>query len=127
MRTGQQQKPGNMFMASGVYAPDQPLAVKPGTLENHAHVNDPYYEELYASIGCDMIKDPENFYRMNREAAIYQIQSAWGIWLPRAHVYDLWWPWLKEYNGVSMTGWAGIWDWIKYLWIDHDLKESMGH
>ena len=127
IRTGQQQKPGNMFYAAGVYSPDQPLSIKPGTLENHGFVNDPYYNELMLAIGRDIIRDPQNFQKTIKDAIVHQLASAWGIWLPRAHVYDLWWPWVKDYNGVSNVGWYGAFDWNKFIWVDQKMKRSMGY
>jgi hypothetical protein len=33
----------------------------------------------------------------------------------------MWWPWLKNYYGQPA---AGLF--LKYAWIDQDLKKSMG-
>jgi peptide/nickel transport system substrate-binding protein len=127
IRTGHQQQPGNMFYGPGVYATDQPLSVKPGAMENHGFVNDPYYDNLFLVIARDLIKDPQNFQKTVKDAIVYQLASAWGIWLPRAHAYTLWWPWVKDYEAISMTGWAGERDWHKSIWVDQALKKSMGY
>ena len=38
-----------------------------------------------------------------------------------------WWPWLKNYSGEQMVGyWHGA-NWSTWVWIDQDLKRSMGY
>jgi peptide/nickel transport system substrate-binding protein len=116
-----------MMYASAVFtAPDQPVTVTPGHASNLAFINDPYYNAVLTSVGRDVIKDPKTFQKIVKDTAVYQLASAWGVWMPRAQVYDLSWPWVKDYNGVYWFGWAGMTDWYKYLWIDQPLKKSMG-
>jgi hypothetical protein len=30
-------------------------------------------------------------------------------------------------DGINWTGWAGAWQWTKYVWIDAAMKQAMGH
>jgi peptide/nickel transport system substrate-binding protein len=116
-----------MMYASAVFtAPDQPVTITPGHASNLAFVDDRYYDNLLAVVGRDVIKDPKNFQKTLKEGAVYQLASAWGVWMPRPQVYDLWWPWLKDYEGIYWHGWANLTDWYKILWIDQPLKKSMG-
>lgn len=36
-------------------------------------------------------------------------------------------PWLKGYNGESVTGYGEYLGQSYYLWIDKDLKKSLGY
>jgi len=101
--------------------------VTPGPASNLAFIDDRYYDNLLTVVGRDVIKDPKNFQKTLKEGAVYQLASAWGIWMPRPQVYDLWWPWLKDYEGIYWHGWANLTDWYKILWIDQSLKKSMGY
>jgi peptide/nickel transport system substrate-binding protein len=117
-----------LLYASAVFtAPDQPVTVTPGHASNLAFINDPYYNELLTAVGRDVIKNPKNFQKTVKDAAVYQLASAWGIWMPRPMVYDVWWPWVKDYDGVYWNGWANMTDWYKYFWVDQSLKKSMGY
>jgi peptide/nickel transport system substrate-binding protein len=127
VRIGKNQKAGDMMNGVGIMSPDQPLAVKPGTAENYAWVDDPYYDELFEVTSRDIITNPNNFQQYVKEANIHQLASAWGIWKPMPYLYNLWWPWVKEYHGVVMNGWANQYDWNKLVWIDQDLKKTMGY
>jgi peptide/nickel transport system substrate-binding protein len=127
MRVNHAQKPGEMFNAPLMFAPDQPLSVKPGCLENHAWVDDPYYDKLMLSIGRDIVNNPQSFYQNVKEAAVYMLATAWGIWKPNAYIYQFWWPWVMDYNGIWCQGWYNVQDFNKNLWVDQALKKSMGY
>ncbi len=128
IRVGKQQKAGEMMNGTIVWAPDQPLSTKAGGQhENHAWVDDPYYDNLMTVIGRDIIKDPANFQKTVKEAVVYMLASAWGIWIPRQYKWNLYWPWMKNYYGITSVGWYGAWDQLKIVWVDQDLKKSMGY
>ncbi len=77
-------------------------------------------------IGRDMVKNPDNYFKTMKEAGVYELASAWGIWMPAYDTTRVWWPWLKNYGGVSNGGYDNRNDWTKYAWIDQALKKSMG-
>ena len=55
------------------------------------------------------------------------LDQAWGIFMPQPYVYHVWWPWVKNFHGEVQTGYARFNRNIRYLWIDQDLKKSMGY
>ncbi|MFC2009954.1 ABC transporter substrate-binding protein, partial [Chloroflexota bacterium] len=55
------------------------------------------------------------------------LDEAWGIFVPAPYLYNMWWPWLKNYYGCVSGGYAQGSQYIRYGWIDTDLKASMGY
>jgi hypothetical protein len=58
---------------------------------------------------------------------VYELESAWGIWMPMQYQWRMYWPWVENYYGINWTGWANISDWYKGIWINTDLKKSLGY
>jgi peptide/nickel transport system substrate-binding protein len=52
---------------------------------------------------------------------LYTLSQAFLIPTPAPYSYRLWQPWVKNYYGESAAKF-----WLQYLWIDQDLKKSMG-
>ena len=111
---------------AGIWAPEQQMATKAGMQENNAIINDPYYTEVGKVIAKDMVKNPDNFAKTVKASAVYELASAWGIFNPVPYNYNMWWPWVSNYMGIGWTGWAGMYDWYKSIWIDTAMKKSMG-
>jgi peptide/nickel transport system substrate-binding protein len=57
----------------------------------------------------------------------YILEQAWCIPTPAGTPYNLWWPWLKNYHGENSVGFNDYYGWSRYVWIDGQLKKSMGH
>ena len=48
------------------------------------------------------------------------------VLLPEPYQYVFWQPWLKNYYGANfIIPYAGF-DWPRFVWIDQELKKSMG-
>ena len=89
VQMGRHQEAGEMMNAMAIYAPDQPLAIKPGYPFNFGWVEDPYYEELFLVTGRDIISDTKNFQKVVKEACVHMLASSWGIWRPIAYTYNI--------------------------------------
>jgi len=113
--------------ASGIWAPFEQLMTKTGMKENFVNVDDPYYAEVGVVIGRDMVKNPDLYFKTLKAEGLYELESAWGIWMPMRYTYVLWHPWVGNYMGINWTGWAGQNDWKKSIWVDEDIKKSMGY
>jgi len=60
--------------------------------------------------------------------AVYANEQAWFISLPSPYVYNLWHPWLKNYQGKGNSeNWDGEVAYSRMVWIDQELKKAMGH
>ncbi|MBM2825914.1 MAG: bac 5 protein, partial [Dehalococcoidales bacterium] len=90
---------------------------------NSSYVNDPpgsdpYVEARYQSIQDNVFKNPSVAYQAYRELKPYVLEQAFYIPRPTPYSYSVWWPWLKNYYGQGF---------LKYNWIDQDLKKTMGY
>ena len=112
---------------TGLWAPFEQLCTKKGMYSNIAYIDDPYYEEVAEVIGRDMAKNPDNYFKTMKEEGVYELASAWGIFMPARYSYNMWWPWVQNYRGESWAGWANTDDLYKYFWVDSTLKRSMGY
>ncbi len=124
---GKNQKPGEMMCSTAVLAPDTPLAVNPVVPFNFAFIKDPYYNRIFEAQGRAIVTDPTYWAQIIKEMNVYQLASAWGIWKPMPYTYNLWWPWVEGYHGMTMTGWARESEFNKMLWVDTELKKALGY
>ncbi|MFC1943735.1 ABC transporter substrate-binding protein [Chloroflexota bacterium] len=58
---------------------------------------------------------------------VYINEQAFEIYLPMPYLYTFWQPWLKGYHGVCLVSYAAGVGWPRYVWLDQELKKSMGH
>jgi len=57
----------------------------------------------------------------------YLLEQAYAINSPSPIMTNLWWTWVKNYYGCVYVGYYNSYGTPKYVWIDEDLKESMGY
>jgi len=125
---GQKSWDGMFYGMAGFWAPFELLNTKDGQTLNFGMINDPYFEnDVQLCVGSNIVSSPETYIQCMKDAAEYELALAWAIFTPTRSSYHMWWPWLRNYEGINWTGWANIQDWYKYLWIDQDLKASMGY
>jgi len=113
--------------AKGCWNPMEMLQTKKGMYSNYAIIVDPYYDDLAKYYAANMYGNPTGLMAKLKEAGVYELKSAWGIWVPSRYVYNMWWPWAQNYYGIDWTGWAGIADWYKGIWVDEAMKKGMGY
>ena len=82
------------------------------------------YDKLQPYIG----KDGDKAWQILKDITPFMIsQAPMGGFMPVPYVYDMWWPWLKNfYDATSMSYWAPETN-LKYSWVDQDMKKGMGH
>jgi len=75
-----------------------------------------------------MLQEPDEKKRqhtlraMNREI----LEAAPHIWLPTAHHYIAWWPWVKNYGGELRAGAERPGPIHARVWVDQKLKKQLG-
>ncbi|MEK7354348.1 MAG: ABC transporter substrate-binding protein [Chloroflexota bacterium] len=92
---------------------------------NPSHVNDPagsipYLEDLFQQQDKLMFADMDKVIELGKEANRFAMEQAFVVPFPTPYTYAFWWPWLKNYYGQG-TGF------LRYSWVDQDLKKSMGY
>jgi peptide/nickel transport system substrate-binding protein len=95
-----------------------------GQTWNPSHYTDPAFDEKMNVVYKE--RDEEKRKAMIREMTREILDKAPYIWLPTGYVYSVWWPWVKNYNGELTAGAARPGPIYSRIWIDQDLKKSMG-
>jgi peptide/nickel transport system substrate-binding protein len=69
----------------------------------------------------------EEFVKWAKEGNAYYISQMPEVWGPKPSVYHFWQPWLAGYNAEYLLSNRTLGLTYARLWIDQELKESMGH
>jgi peptide/nickel transport system substrate-binding protein len=65
---------------------------------------------------------------IHAEMIPYLLEQCYVIQQAAPDIYRFWWPWVKNYSGEGSIGYyKGYGSFAPYIWIDQDLKESMGY
>jgi len=96
------------------------------TSSNFSRINDPFVNEATNHMLTTAVTDLKAAMTETRELMKYLLEGAWVIPTPRYPTYTLWWPWLKNYSGEISMGWLAF-TWPRWVWVDQDLKKSMGY
>jgi len=95
-----------------------------GQVWNPSQYNDPEFDKKMTEV----FAEPDERVRqikiklMTREI----LDQAPHIWLPAPYVYTAWWPWVKNYGGELRAGADRPGPIHARIWIDQELKKSMG-
>jgi peptide/nickel transport system substrate-binding protein len=99
-----------------------------GVGQNLSFVNDPKVNETRAKmLDAFAAGDQTTVDTLFKNLLPYILEQAWCIQAPIPYVHTVWWPWLKGYNGEYSPGVCNEYRWAKYVWIDQELKRSMGY
>ncbi len=110
--------------ASGEF-PQSWQPFRPGDLRNIAMVDDPVINKTIAEFAEYFIFDDAKAYPMIGEVTPYILEQAWYIQFPSPYGYNVWWPWVKNFHGEWAIG-NSTDGFTRFIWIDQDLKKSMG-
>ena len=97
-----------------------------GSYINGSILDDPYVNEMAEKARVAALTDVRAAMAITKELMPYLQDLALCIQTPRYPAYNLWWPWIKNYSGEISVGYFTGPSWAKYVWIDQELKKSMG-
>jgi peptide/nickel transport system substrate-binding protein len=92
---------------------------------NPSFINDPEgsvpeIENIFKEVNDNVFVDWNKAYSAYKRMKPTLLENAYLIPRPTPYVYSMWWPWVKNYNGALGQAF------VRYAWIDQDLKKSMG-
>ncbi len=96
------------------------------TRNNPSMIDDKKVTDAVIHWNLTFITDVPAAMAETKELVKYVLDQAWAVPAPRYPQYNLWWPWLKNYSGETTVGWIGGF-WPRYVWIDQQLKTSLGY
>ncbi len=104
------------------------LTGQPSSAANTAHIFDPKIDTALANIRMTILnKGMKAGIAEARELAKYAVSQAYAIPVPYNYKYTFWWPWVKGYTGETSVGYYNVPNWVQYVWVDQELKKSMGY
>jgi peptide/nickel transport system substrate-binding protein len=104
------------------------LTGTPSSAANTCHIFDPKIDQALKDIRMTVLsKGMKAGITEARELAKYAVAQAYAIPVPYNYKYTFWWPWLKNYTGETSVGYYNVPNWAQYVWIDQELKRSMGY
>jgi peptide/nickel transport system substrate-binding protein len=96
---------------------------------NPSRINEDYsvtqIEEAYAETVKYAGTDEAAMMKIHRELMPWLLEQAYCLPNAISDYYNLWWPWLNNYYGTYSPGYYNYDGWVKYGWIDRDLKYEM--
>ena len=92
---------------------------------NFSASEDPVYDAIVEA--AENAPTTEEMMRLVTKADMYFTENHWGIWGPQGPVFHFWQPWLGGYIAELNLGSGREMTVFSRLWVDQELKESMGH
>ncbi len=94
---------------------------------NTSFLDDPIINQALDEVRLVALTDIHQAMRIYREKiSKYVLEQAFAIPNIQGTYYTFWWPWIKNYSGERTTGYDDNL-WPQYIWLDQELKKSMGH
>jgi peptide/nickel transport system substrate-binding protein len=98
-------------------------------ITNVSCVDDPLVNKTFEEVRKVMVSDEKGAMKLVKDLMPYFLEQAFALPRPTAPTYNFWWPWIRNYTGEIYLGF-GVGSanyWPTYVWLDQDLKESMGY
>ncbi|MFC2056431.1 ABC transporter substrate-binding protein [Chloroflexota bacterium] len=109
-------KVSQTYMMVNIYGPG---------VNNQSDIDDPVVNEAYPKIQAAAVTDMDEANRLYKELMKYVLDQAWAVPKVEPYIYTVWWPWLKNYSGEVHLGYNSLF--FNWVWIDQELKKSMGY
>ena len=94
---------------------------------NHSMWQDDQTLAVWQSIQDNIGRNDTVWYKAVKDVMPHVLDEAPYMFVPAPYIYHVWWPWVKNFRGEVSTGYARSWRHLRYIWIDTNLKESMGY
>lgn len=98
-----------------------------GRLNNSGVDDEQLMENYYQVWTWDNFGDVAERNKLARAMNLRILELYADVTFPRPYAYCFWQPWVKNYGGEWSVGTHNRWLWCNFVWIDQELKESMGH
>ena len=92
-----------------------------------SNINDAVIDKASADMQAIYLIDAKKAMSIFKENMKYTLDQSYVISRPMYPMASFWWPWLKNYTGEYSVGYVGYETWAQWIWIDEDLKETMGY
>ena len=91
---------------------------------NRARVFNAVLDELYVKAAAEFDADKQD--ALYKELGLLILGQAYDVAFPRIDAWTAWQPWLKGYSGELALSYKDEGHIVARIWVDQDLKKSMG-
>jgi peptide/nickel transport system substrate-binding protein len=95
-------------------------------LSNPSFVDDAKINEMLPRIRVLSVTDVKESMKLTREMVVHVYDQVYAIPRPSYRTSTFWWPWIKNYSGEISIGFINGPNWVNFVWVDQQLKQSMG-
>jgi peptide/nickel transport system substrate-binding protein len=93
---------------------------------NLSNVDEPTYYKAFQDIGAAW-PDFDDQAKLFKAITVDIVRNAWSVNIPPYFEYNVWWPWLRDFNGEwSMGRTASPITMAPYIWYDQTMREDLG-
>ena len=92
---------------------------------NCCYVNDPVVEKAWTEMQQYVGIDEPKLNKLNADLMPYLLEQCYALGKPNPALYVMWWPWVKNYYGGGQVGYYNWPSYLKWAWVDQDLKKQM--
>jgi ABC-type transport system substrate-binding protein len=82
------------------------------------------FDAMYKAAATEM--DPTKRTALEKSLGVAMLEDAGMIPFAQAYNYNCYWPWIKNYFNETDAGYYNQMPMIKTLWIDQNLKKTLG-
>jgi len=102
--------------------------VRKESFDNLSFYDNPRTRAVYIEMNKLLGYDDQAWMALVKEIVPFMVEECvMGIWLPVPYAYNMWWPWVKNFRGETDIGFFTPNKMATYIWIDQELKKSMGY
>jgi peptide/nickel transport system substrate-binding protein len=101
--------------------------VRKESLDNLSFWDSPQTRAVYDTVNANLFKDDAKWEKALKDVVPFILEQSPYIWMPVPYTYDIWQPWMKNYYGAHDIGYFCPERFARFIWIDQDLKKSMGY
>ncbi|UCD09969.1 MAG: ABC transporter substrate-binding protein [Dehalococcoidales bacterium] len=101
--------------------------VRPESMDNLSFWGSPETREVYNNLNLHLGKDDAAWMAELKTVTSHMLEEAPYVYLPAPIFYDGWWPWMQNYFGAHNLGYFTPGIFLKFVWVDQDMKEKMGY
>ena len=92
---------------------------------NFSQVYDERCEEAAEVIKANILFNQEKIAETLKGIYPYIMEQCWSIETPAPYISAAWQPWVKGYGGEWTVGFSQAYNFVKWIWLDQDLKKEM--
>ncbi len=105
------------------YAWTCPDVFASGHYSNISGVKDTWWDTARARVVG--LSDATARNALGTEMNFYSLEKMWVIPLPTPNSYEMWWPWVKQWEGSFMSGTYHYFRPFRQAWLDQSLKNKL--